>query len=346
MHWLLPLIVLPSGLDAATHIENQIFDDAGTVLNMLQTKSTAPRASERHSSSLRASEHQGVSRGLEEGISVIVPGLGEYQRADLVQRNIAWIKAQNIPFDCTIFVYRADEEKFPLKKERFAPCKLVRHWGFWADHLRAFPLNQTRYKYVLHLLDSIQPADTLRLQRMIDIMKVNNLSHAAPTIPGYGRFTIMAKHQGVSPGRLVNYIELQMDMFTREYFACLQDVADDKNNMGWGLSEALPKLCPGALGLIDDMTMAKRYMFSYNYGEAKQKEIWFNKRLATKHPGFVPASHDDYTVGPLMSPEIWWMKDATNADGNSSETKSGKKHATGRSSKNRHKGKTHAAARK
>jgi len=291
------------------------------VLNMLQVQARphpghaeAQRENRTHASSGRDKavplKLKGDSTDLEDGIAVVVPGLGKNDRAELTKRNIAWLKKQDIPFECTIFVYR-NESVFPLNAKEFAPCKLVRHRGYWMKHLKAFPLKQTKKKWVLHMLDGVEPDQNVNLKTMIQIMKANGLSVASPTMPGYHVFPIMSPHQQTPPpGRLVRYIELQMDLFSREYFACLQDVASDLNPMGWGMSEALPILCKGALGLIDNMHMYKKFWGSYDRYIASQQKEQFYKELKKTHPDFAPQSCRDESAGQLMDPNIWWMQDS------------------------------------
>merc|ERR1719329_1624980 len=48
-----------------------------------------------------------------------------------------------------------------------------------------------------------------------------------------------------SVGRKVDFIELHMDLFSRRYFACLQDAVDANNTLGWGMDFMLPGLCGG-----------------------------------------------------------------------------------------------------
>lgn len=295
------LAIVPLCLSLPSDVDQFAYED-DMVLSMLQVQAqTHPGHT--------GVKKKGAKSGSEDGIAVVVPGLGNYDRAELTKRNIAWLKKQDIPFECTIFVYK-NESVFPLQAHEFAPCKLVRHRGYWMKHVKAFPVNQTKKKWVLHMLDGIEPDQNVNLNAMIEIMKANGLSVASPTMPGYHVFPIMAPHEEAPPpGRLVKYIELQMDLFSREYFQCMQDLASDLNPMGWGMSEALPILCKGSLGLIDTMHMKKLYWGSYDRYIASQQKMHFYKELKREHPGFEPQSCRDESAGQLMDPNVWWMKD-------------------------------------
>lgn len=253
-----------------------------------------------HATKFRRLEQEGAKRGLEDGIAVIVPGFGDEQRAELVKKNIRWLQSEGVPFDCTIYVYRTVAE-FPLVEQEYAPCKLIRHPGHWMDHLKAFPLNETRRRWVLHLMDSIDPLG-VDLPRMINIMNANGLAHASPSFSeSYDRYPIMAS-QGASVGRFVSFIELQLDMFSREYFACLQDLVSDENGMGWGMDYVLPSLCEGSIGIIDEMNMVKRYQGSYAWDEAVRRMEVFLKELAAKYPGLDFVDRDS-SYAQLVKPE-------------------------------------------
>jgi len=203
-----------------------------------------------------------------EGVVVVIPGLGTYQRATQVEKNIAWLKTQGVPFECFLFVYKSVDE-LPLKASRFEPCQLIRHPGSWMSHVLELPLNMTSKPWVLHMMDGIEPQSNTNLPTMFRTMLANNLGHAAPTfeVPPQTSYPIMASRRDYSVGRLVDFIEMHFDIFSRKYFACLQDSIDVHNELGWGVDRLLPWLCGGAassskvdaggLGLLDHMNMVK-----------------------------------------------------------------------------------------
>mmetsp|Transcript_27556 Transcript_27556/g.77942 ORF Transcript_27556/g.77942 Transcript_27556/m.77942 type:complete len:385 (+) Transcript_27556:3-1157(+) len=246
----------------------------------------------------------------DDGIAVVVPGLGDEARANNVARDIWWLKQQGIPFECWIFIYNLDPE-FPASPSRFEPCKLVRHAGFWMSHMLAMPLNLTAKPWILHLMDGISPRPDVSLPRMLKIMELNGLGHAAPTFDAAdptcivkgGNYTIVHRHQSYPVGRFVDFIEMHIDMFSRAYFACLQDVINTDNFLGWGMDLLLASLCGGAvpgsstppsrnlgaMGLLDQMTMSAAsvdFRMSYDQGDARAGE----QRYLDAHPGVPWAS--------------------------------------------------------
>jgi len=250
-----------------------------------------------------------------EGVAVVIPGLGSEARAVMVERNLAWLKRQGIPFDCWIFVYR-DSEDFPLTASRFEPCRVVRHPGFWMSHLLAMPLDMTNKPFVLHLMDGIEPQLDVNLTTMISTMVANGLGHASPTFDNRYKsepyiephYQLMARQDNNNVGRFVDFVELHMDMFTREYFACLQDNIDNENLLGWGMDRLLPALCGGSvdksevdagrLGLMDQMTMVKRLEGSYDRDAAFSGFV----RYVSKHPSTPGPTFS--TLGVLEAPPL------------------------------------------
>lgn len=221
-----------------------------------------------------------VTRIEDEGVAVLIPGLGTELRAAQVAKNLEWLKSQGVPFECWIFIFNQNEA-FPSDKSRFEPCKLVRHTGFWMSHVLAMPLNMTAKPWIVHMMDGIEPQSDVNLKTMIATMQTNGIAHASPTFDmAHGEnpsvYPIMARQNRFAIGRVVDFVELHFDVFTRGYFACLQDSIDMDNTLGWGMDVLLPGMCggsehdwgilsQGSLGLFDRMSMKKRLSGSYNY---------------------------------------------------------------------------------
>lgn len=229
-----------------------------------------------------------VSNVEDEGVAVVIPGLGSQERILQVVKNIAWLKTQDVPFECWIFIYKSQEELSLGDRSRFSPCNLVWHPGEkWMAHVLAMPLNMTTKPWVLHMLDGIEPQSDVNLQQMQRIMRANSLGHLAPTFdlrqypnPHYPTpYAIMARNSSFNIGRFTDFVELHLSLFSRPYFACLQDNVDN-NVLGWGIDRLLPGLCggsiagaeveAGAIGLLDHMTMKKQGRGSYDYTQARE----------------------------------------------------------------------------
>eukprot|EP00928_Gymnodinium_smaydae_P096864 TRINITY_DN863_c1_g1_i1.p1 TRINITY_DN863_c1_g1~~TRINITY_DN863_c1_g1_i1.p1 ORF type:complete len:332 (-),score=37.47 TRINITY_DN863_c1_g1_i1:28-960(-) len=246
-----------------------------------------------------------------EGFAVVIPGVANQERADLVARNIKWLRGQSLPFECWMYVYLSVEE-LPLNASDYEPCNIVRHEGFWMGHILALPLNTTRKPWVLHLMDSIEPQDSVNLKELTQIMLSNDLGMSSPTFDHslggvlHDYFPIMFRQTNKSIGRFVDYIELHFNVFSRNYFSCLQDNIAMDNLMGWGMAKLLASLCGGAqdpivnagrMGLIDKMTMKKWWGGSYDYADArKQMESYFHKHSEAQRTTYS-------TLGDLRPPE-------------------------------------------
>jgi hypothetical protein len=199
-----------------------------------------------------------------EGVVVIIPGLGSEERVPLVKKNLAWLQSQGVSFECWIYVYRTESE-FPLNVSEFAPCKIERHTGFWMGHVLSLPLNTTTKPWVLHMMDGVEVQSNVQLNELFRVMSANNLGHAAPTWKFadneahytdnidlrrevVGQFTYYTQMESVETskvGRIVDFIELHVDVFSRVYFACLQDNIDVDNTLGLNEDSSL------ALGLSE-----------------------------------------------------------------------------------------------
>lgn len=110
-----------------------------------------------------------------EGVSVLFPGWGDPDRVDLMKKHVQWLRSQDVPFDCTILVYKS-EESFPVDPLEFEPCSIIRHVGLYGEHVKAFQPNIER-PWVLTWIDSVDIAPEASLARMIRIAEVNQLDH-------------------------------------------------------------------------------------------------------------------------------------------------------------------------
>lgn len=228
-----------------------------------------------------------LANGFDDGVSVIVPGHGDYKRAPVLQNNIQWLQKQGVDFDCRIFVYLSEQD-FPLEASDYSPCQLIRHAGFWMDHMLAFSLAETRKKYVMHMPDGIRIGPEFQLQRMIDVMSANDLAEVAPSCSrgdSGGCVRHMYHMDGFGIGRRVDWIEPQINIYTREYFSCWQRVSDPVNKFGWAIDWIAPRICGGKFGIVDDMTVHKEFQGSYDHAEAL---VYATKYIISK-PEYVEA---------------------------------------------------------
>lgn len=261
----------------------------------------------------------------DDGVAVIIPGLGSEERLPIVKKNLMWLKSQGVPFECWIYVYRSEEE-FPLNVSDLEPCHVKRHIGFWMGHVLALPLNETSKPWVLHMMDGVEIQPDVKLSEISRIMQVNNLGHATPTwkfdenephyndgidlrrqvVGQFSYYTVMESVPSSKIGRFVDFVELHVDVFSRRYFACLQDNIDVDNTLGWGMDAMLPGLCGGSVqppkaangrvGLLDHMHMKKLFGGAYNYDQA---EAGYVNYVSAHSEILIP---DIKTLGELNAP--------------------------------------------
>jgi hypothetical protein len=264
-----------------------------------QAQAAAQALAEAVAEQAKAQAQAEVSRNVsneewEEGVAVFIPGFGSVDREQTLLSNIAWLKQQSVPFECSIYVYK-NETDLPLDSTRFAPCTLIRHSGMWMDHIKDFSLARTRKKWILHMLDSVQAQPDLKLDRFLHLMQVNHLGHATPTRQlntflkerpwRCGSHQISKEESRI--GRFVSALELQLDVFSRGYFDCMQRLISPENPLGWGMDLVMPAVCGGVaefapygrMGAFDHMTIKKASKGSY---DKRLAETQMNKFLS-KH---------------------------------------------------------------
>lgn len=223
-------------------------------------------------SAFRLAERQ--REDLEEGVLVFVPGASD-SRISNVRKTIAWLQTQQIPTECIVYKY----QNLSIPDDELSPCTVIdNHGHFWMDHILQVPLNRTKKKYVLHVMDGIE-VRSVDLARMTKAMADNDLVHTSPALYGKIWYPQLKPHLGF--GRKVNYIEYHMDLFTRDNFACLQDLASQGtvNHWGWYVAEMMLFACPGNMGVIDAMKMFKFASGKYDHTEAYDNGVsWLKER--------------------------------------------------------------------
>merc|ERR1719350_1111620 len=270
---------------------------------------------------ISVSTHGAPASAFDEGIAVIVPGMGR-GRTHVVESHVRWLERQGLPFECWIYVYDQDPS-FPANPQRFWPCEVVRHRGHWMDHMQVFPLGRTRKRWVLHILDSIEPLADVNLTLMMRIAEHNRLGHVSPTFwPGSAcgkppyTHPVSVRNRSFRVGRFVDFIELQLDLFTRAYFECIVKNIDSGNGYGWGMDMLLYSMCggcdprspesrrvplqeAGGKGALDRMTMCKRSSKSYDHTLARKAM----KRCLEVHKDAWPSSNGTtIACGSLKAP--------------------------------------------
>jgi len=200
--------------------------------------------------------------GLEEGVLALMPAPPN-GRIDNLKKTIRWLNRQDVPIDC--IVYETKDNKLGAYQPSFLKaCKVIKATGQrWMDHILEMPLSLTKRPYVLHIMDNIEVQE-VDLRRMITAMIENDLVRASPAL--YGKFVFPQVMPHLGFGRKVVAAEFQFDLFTRENFACLQDLVNSKgtrkrkvraNRFGWWAMEAMTVACPGDVGVIDAMRQFK-----------------------------------------------------------------------------------------
>lgn len=163
----------------------------------------------------------------EDGVLIIIPGLGQRERAALVLGNLAWVRAQGIPFRCVIYVY-VSEIELPMPPQVYAPCLIIRNKGYWMNHLKAVPLPSIfTLERVVVWLDAVVIDKTGSLRSILSTMSANCLHSMAltdaPASPHHASGNLM-QHPGI--GRVSDYAETLLQFYTKSAFICYQGLLD------------------------------------------------------------------------------------------------------------------------
>jgi len=271
-------------------------EEADARLVVLHKTPTALPASPRPST--------GESSTSQLNVLVVVPGFGNPNHAELLQNNIKWLRTQSVPITCDIYVYA----ELPLVEAEYAPCKLIRRSGFWTEFLA--DVSDERLLHidcVLIWLDDVEVAPDADMQRMLQIMKCNNLDVSSPAFhpDHHTQYEVLACHRPdlfLSVGRYVNFIEYQFTFFHVEAFRCLRKlVRPDVNPRGWGLDMEYPATCASkCMGVMDEVWMRDTSSGSYDRGQAKA-EINAYTKLFNCTPALMIHTSGEAMLDPRVS---------------------------------------------
>ncbi|CAE8611665.1 unnamed protein product [Polarella glacialis] len=203
--------------------------------------------------------------------------------------------AEGLPWDCKIYVYENDIE-LPLNESGFALCEIVRHQGAWMDHWRVFAPSDK--PYVAQWLDSMQLDPNVNMKRMIATMAKNNLQLISPA---YNSSYWELMHPAALPrkdnaiGRVTDFVEFQVSIFSRASFRCLQSVIEETPtiHLGWGVHFIFPKLCGARVGILDVMTQSKWRKEKLYDGKEAGREMVETLRMEVLSGGHKPGHRHD-----------------------------------------------------
>eukprot|EP00928_Gymnodinium_smaydae_P037955 TRINITY_DN26284_c0_g2_i2.p1 TRINITY_DN26284_c0_g2~~TRINITY_DN26284_c0_g2_i2.p1 ORF type:complete len:717 (+),score=64.68 TRINITY_DN26284_c0_g2_i2:13-2163(+) len=220
-------------------------------------------------------------------IMLIVPGFGDYHKSQQLQQSVRLAEhAYGNKLTCRIYVYK-DESVFPLDAAKFSPCTLVRHPGFFADHIREVDLAEFHGSHVLLWLDTIRVRDALSLTHLHEMahgagIDVLSMTFEAPSWQSaleldchndsHGVLADRLSSQGVSYRdlpmvnqqhtghaiRLTDAVEPQLALYSRDAFLCMQNLMRKvDNHYGWGIDVNFRYFCNYTMGFADALTFTK-----------------------------------------------------------------------------------------
>ncbi|CAJ1389089.1 unnamed protein product, partial [Effrenium voratum] len=253
-------------------------------------------------SAVAAVDTQGASAEL----VVLVPGLRNFQRAQQLRSSLDWLRHQNLSFHCVVYSYK-DYIQLPVTSEFLEPCSLQIHRGAWMDHLKLRVPEIDRAKYVLHWIDSIVPGPNLDLKTMMRVMEEQSFQLLSPSfrsepslleVTATGEVSslletkdqvFMTQMANRHSGRVLEWLEFQFSLFSREAFLCKQQFIrnhSDIIHLGWGVDMVTPRACSMKVGIFDSMTMRKNRLdseSSYDYKAARAEMHYLLARSTSKY---------------------------------------------------------------
>ena len=206
-------------------------------------------------------------------VAVLVPGHGNAERAPIVLRNLQRIGTMRIEWRCALFVYGdAAKDVRGVNEHAFSPCTVIRQEGFWMHHARAIPRTLLAWSdLVLMMIDGVEINADVNLNLLAGIMERNCLALAGPSCPSCvtkrlirtDRMYARAAHGQTLVGRRVEYIDPQILMYTADAFRCLLRLIDlvglQADPTGWSLAALQAPFCRARVGIVDVMSVEKRF---------------------------------------------------------------------------------------
>jgi len=188
----------------------------------------------------------------------------------------------NRKFDYLICVY--DDTKFTEKI--FNKCSFFYDKGiifkFVKKHLT--PRVCGRYSFIFFAMDDID-IGKLKPDRLVNIMKINNLDAAAPALSAKSYFThSLALKKQKCVGRFVDSLELFLTVFNAQKWHRFWNIIEsDWNYWGWGYPQLMGALCDYKMGIIDRQTV----MHTMPVKRAERPEVGIEKkRLFEKYRNY------------------------------------------------------------
>ena len=223
------------------------------------------------------------------------------------------------------------------------PCQFPRQSGMWMHHVRAHdPVLLTQRSlqrslfadavalrtiasnvsltarrrevglpdFVMLALDSVKMEPNVYLLQLSRIMTTNCLGMAGPACPNAKTKILIKPNRAYDNtstcGRLVEYIDAQLDLMTLDAFHCLHRIIDviglKTDPYGWTAYRMLPAFCGIRVGVIDSMIVTKLTTGgSYSWQAAFKSSIRGFEALDKAVPG-LRRPDSKRIIGPLQRP--------------------------------------------
>ena len=203
-------------------------------------------------------------------------------------------------------------------------CSMVRSGvGHWLHHLIQHSFDASTVDFVLVLIDSVELHPNVDWNRMARIMLANCLGLVSPACTGCPAKKIIEPDRryntSSTAGRLVEFVEVQVTMMTPAAFECWKYLTNQMIHIdpyGWSISRFLAPVCGFRQGIVDQMTVSKRFTsaiggksktVSYSWKWAATFAVKGKNCLHRHMPDLLSMGHADANassiLGPLLTPD-------------------------------------------
>lgn len=181
-------------------------------------------------------------------------------------------------FDYIIFTF----DGVSLEEEIFDKCTVIsekgRRWYFMKKYVTPALVNQ--YKYVFIWPDDID-IENFSYSNFINVIKRNRLQVVQPALTeqSYCSHPLLFKKNDVPVGRLVDFVEIMVPVFTAKSWRVFWKYINyEKNPCGWGMDELMCSLCGfSKVGVVDSEAVTHTRKVTYGKRELDGQQ-WFREK--------------------------------------------------------------------
>lgn len=213
-------------------------------------------------------------------VLVVVPGLGDIERIETLQKSITAIskslERDEYKFDCLVYVWNANILE-NVTEALQSHCQIHFNRGLWTHHMAKVP--PTNASHVAILMDDVDASKVDMIETLV-VMEQSGFGAASPavddpTYPFTSRRANCLSHR-------TDFVNVFFTIMSTPVWQCWQSNIDITiNGHGWGMDMALSDLCNTTIGVIDDYEIVHTQEGSTSYSISKaelEMNSWIQSR--------------------------------------------------------------------